>query len=548
MATPQSSGLYPPIFETYAPAFIGDNCKVYFQISPYMEKKAYELEIVINDQKRNTSVLNKSLNSETLKKQSYPAQEGDKLLSNQYYFTISNSEIDGGFLLNAYYRVQARIVQNGVKSEWSTVCLVRRISDFSLTLAQISFTTPIIQIVGSFSFSEAEKNETIKSIDISLRGQGVSATSSILLNQDNYSNSNDFSYNVPLSLSNGQYELTIIAHTKNGAEKTFEQTITIAYTSSSIVSTSTATLDKENGLIEINVDIKDSLTDSQLVILRTDSNTNFKEWQELHVVPLISGSAQKYKWQDKTIEFGSWYKYSLQIATGINRSQLALETEPIFADFDDSMLTCQTKQLKISLNKGISNFTKNLSQNKTDTLGNQFPYITRNGHINYRSFSLSGTISYLGNNEEALFAGDNIAEHNLIEVNKAGLFETKESIYGENLDKYEAYNIEHNISNVNNIYLERKFRERAEDFLNDFQPKLFRSPTEGNILIQTTDVSLTPNQTLGGYIYDFSCTANEIAECTIENFDSKGIQSIGALEQESITPYNITTVEKVGQI
>lgn len=547
MATPQSSGLYPPIFETYAPVFIGEECKVYFEISPYMEKKAYQLEIVVNEQKRNTSVL--SGDSEYLLKNTYPVEEGDRLLSNQYYFTISNTEINGGFLLNTFYRVQARVVQNGVKSEWSTVCLIRRISDFSLTLAATAFSTPIIKLVGSFSFDEQENIETIKSAQVSLlNGSSTLAEDELLLNQDLYQNENSFSYLVPLSLTNGSYSFVVKVETKNGAKKTFTNTITVNYTQSDINSTVSVVLDKENGLFEVNVDIKDTLTNSQLVILRTDSLTNFKEWQELHIVPLLEGSAQKYSWQDKTIEFGVWYKYSLQIANGTNRSQLTLETEPQIAIFEDSVLTTQEKQLKVTLNKSISSFSRNLSQSKIDTLGNRYPYIIRNGSVNYYTFPLSGTISYLGNNEEALFAADAPASNNIVEINKSGLFETKQTLYKENFDKYETYSLENNIFNINDTYLERCFREKVEEFLNNFQPKLYRSPTEGNLLVQITDVSMTPNQTLSGHIYDFSCTATEIAECTIENFDKNNIQLIGALKEESITPYNTTTTEKVGQI
>lgn len=547
VAIPQSSGLYPPIFETYAPVFIGETCKVYFEISPYMEKKAYQLEVVVNEQKRNTSVL--SGDSEYLIKNTYSVEEGDKLLSNQYYFTISNTEINGGFLLNTFYRVQARIVQNGVKSEWSTVCLIRRISDFSFTLAAAAFSTPIIKLIGSFSFDEQENIETIKSAQISLlSGSTILVEDELLLNQDLYQNENSFSYLIPFSLTNGSYFFVVKAETKNGAEKIFTNTITVNYTQSEISSTVNVVLDKENGLFEINVDIKDILTNSQLVILRADSLTNFKEWQELHIVPLLEGSAQKYSWQDKTVEFGVWYKYSLQIASNTNRSQLTLETEPQIAIFEDSILTTQEKQLKVSLNKSISSFSRNLSQSKIDTLGSKYPYIVRNGSINYYTFPLSGTISYLGNNEEVLFAADAPASNNIIEINKSGLFETKQSLYKENYERYEAYNLENNISNINDTYLERRFREKVEEFLNNFQPKLYRSPTEGNLLIQLTDISMTPNSTLGGYIYDFSCTATEIAECTIENFDKNNIQLIGALEEESITPYNTTTTEKVGQI
>jgi hypothetical protein len=40
----------------------------------------------------------------------------------------------------------------------------------------------------------------------------------------------------------------------------------------------------------------------------------------------------------------------------------------------------------------------------------------------------------------------------------------------------------------NNIYIERRFREKVEEFLNEFNCKLFKSPTEGNIIISLMNV------------------------------------------------------------
>lgn len=555
MATPESSGLYPPILESYAPVFTGDICIVYFQLSPYMENKIYNLEVIINDQKRNISVLK---DKASLKVTPKKVTEGNGVLANQYYFTIESSQLQQGFQLNTFYRVQARIIDSGVESEWSKVCLVRRIANFNLLLAGTSFSVPYIELSGRFQFVEEEGVkeliETIKTVNISFfdsKGAALTGTE-ILLNQDQYLNDNSFSYQVPLKLENGTYKLRIEAETKNGAIEIFDNIkIVVSYGQSTSIPIATSTLDKENGVINLIVDIENTSANERLRILRSSNMSNFKIWETVHNITLDNAGAQKYSWTDKTIEYGLFYKYTV-LQGGQSVQATSEETSPIFANFDDTYLTQQNKQLKVSLNKNISNFTRTISQQKIETIGGKFPFIVRNGHTNYRTFPLSGTISYLGNNEEALFAGEYAESghhtYNLIEVNMAGMFETKESLYGESKNLYEEYNNQNNISNVNNVYLERRFREKVEEFLNDFNPKLFRSPTEGNLLIQITDVNLTPNNQLGGYIYDFSCTATEIADCTIENFDSKGIQSIGELEDEKIEFVTIKTVEKVGQI
>nr|DAN98159.1 MAG TPA: hypothetical protein [Caudoviricetes sp.] len=69
-----------------------------------------------------------------------------------------------------------------------------------------------------------------------------------------------------------------------------------------------------------------------------------------------------------------------------------------------------------------------------------------------------------------------------------------------------------------------------EEFLNDFNYKLFKSSTEGNIIIGLLNVSLTPNNTVGRMIYSFSATAYEVLENTIENLNEVNIINIGKFE------------------
>jgi hypothetical protein len=43
-----------------------------------------------------------------------------------------------------------------------------------------------------------------------------------------------------------------------------------------------------------------------------------------------------------------------------------------------------------------------------------------------------------------------------------------------------------------NFYIERKFREYVEKFLNNGKPKLFKSPSEGNKIVSLLNVSFSP--------------------------------------------------------
>jgi hypothetical protein len=106
-------------------------------------------------------------------------------------------------------------------------------------------------------------------------------------------------------------------------------------------------------------------------------------------------------------------------------------------------------------------------------------------------------------------------------------FATRSSIYGEWINVYGTYFVNRYINQQNDRLTQREFRELVMNFLYSDQPKLFRSTPEGNILVRLTDVNLTPNQQLGRMIYDFSCTATEIGECSIENYKLYQIQDFG---------------------
>ena len=65
------------------------------------------------------------------------------------------------------------------------------------------------------------------------------------------------------------------------------------------------------------------------------------------------------------------------------------------------------------------------------------------------------------------------------------------------------------------------------DFLYANKVRLFRSATEGNILVKIMDINFTPNSTLGRRIYSFTATAYEVDAATIKNYDKYGISPLG---------------------
>lgn len=67
------------------------------------------------------------------------------------------------------------------------------------------------------------------------------------------------------------------------------------------------------------------------------------------------------------------------------------------------------------------------------------------------------------------------------------------------------------------ILLERKYREKVMEWLTNGRPKLFRSPTEGNIIVVLSAISFTPFQNSDRMVYSFTATATEVAEYNLDN-------------------------------
>lgn len=67
------------------------------------------------------------------------------------------------------------------------------------------------------------------------------------------------------------------------------------------------------------------------------------------------------------------------------------------------------------------------------------------------------------------------------------------------------------------VYIERKFRDKVMEWLSDGKPKLYRSETEGNMIVMLSGVSFTPLDKTGRMVYSVAMTVTEIADLTSEN-------------------------------
>lgn len=546
--------LYPPIMETYSPAFlIGSSdiqkniCRVYFSISLYNNLSDIKnAQVIVANQNTNLSVLNKS---------KYPCEimltdiktDLTRASDDKYYIEIKPSDIEEGFQINQYYKIQIRFTAAGATdvfldtpqaidswlaanlsnfSEWSTVCLVRGISVPSLSVSgfDVSADTTLwslnnVDVVGRLTYADSAETDTLKSYQIKLydiNNQLLSDSGIIYSNA--YSNINEFNYTFEYAFNEGEnYYFTFEYETANMYTESNTYEFMIIQESADILNASlTAILDNINGCIILNVKSKDDDNSfvGNITIRRTSSESNFTIWEDVHTESFEENSKLDYTWYDYTIKSGVYYKYIAQRRSSIGNRGVAIHAkgEPFMMLFDDMYLTGGDEQLNIRFDPSVSSFKRTVSESRTDTIGSKYPYIKRNGYVEYRQFPIGGTITHL--------------------MDPSHLITSREEIYKDSLDNYTEFNKDKNvrIDDFNDWTYEREFREKVMNFLYANKVRLFRSATEGNILVKIMDINLTPNSTLGRRIYSFTATAYEVDAATIKNYDKYGISPLGTYD------------------
>ena len=536
--------LYPPIVNTYAPAFLVDSadeakntCRIYFSLSSYNKADDIKnVQLTIRNQYTNLSVLSKD---------KYPCeimlaslQEDTSVSTNyKYYVEIKREDIEGGvFEINQYYKVQLRFTSVDAAdvslnapqaidswlaanlslfSEWSTVCLIRGISEptleltgFDIVNGKISWSLANTMVYGKLTFKNELEEDLMKNYQIKLFSEdGVLLSDSGLLFTNSYNSPNTFEYTFNYNFEIGSYYFTVDYTTMNLYSDTMNVPFEVVQDSAESLDVSiSAKADEETGRVELS--IKRS-SDSEplygtLVIRRASSINNFSTWEDIHFEECEDVTAIKEVWYDSTIESGVWYLYGVQlINTSNERGAFKKMSSPVMTIFDNMFLTTRDRQLKIKFNPNVSSYKRTLQESKTDTIGSQYPFIRRNGNVNYLSLPITGLISF--------------------EMDEEELFTSKEELFGDSIKLYNKFNINNRITRDHDLVYEKMFKDKVIEFLYDGEPKLFRSATEGNFLVRIMDPSLTPNTTLGRRLWTFSATAHEIADCSVESLQKYNI-------------------------
>lgn len=233
-------------------------------------------------------------------------------------------------------------------------------------------------------------------------------------------------------------------------------------------------------------------------ILSRSEATEPYDWKKIQKFIIKSGKIAKVKFIDYTVEQGKNYIYSIQQYNNYGVYSTRIVSNKIYSDFEDTFLLDGERQLKIRFNPKISSMKDNIVETKVNTIGSKYPFITRNGRVNHKEFSLSGLVSYQMDDDRVFM-------------------------------DWKKLGISQNITDLtsDNVYAERTFKLEVLSWLNNGKPKILKSPTEGNYIVRIMGVSMSPNENVGRMLHTFNCTATEIAPFdynSLKKYDFIGLQ------------------------
>lgn len=520
--------LYPPIVESSIPAFPqGSTCIFPYTISKYndtIDVKHVQVSVCYQDSGK--SALNPT---------AYPHEIlfANRGVSDTAIF-IPSSALAEGWKQGKIYKIQLRFgteilpstnpssswisqqIEKGTFSEWSAVTIVKVTGNATLKIIGFEEGNAINYVSSqAFNFKGSYSNTDITEAELQYKF-------SLYNYNDNNSlvETSDWQYHLntkedefvfrSLLRDDIIYEIKYEVKTKNGLEKSITYRFNAIDDSLSLIDVNIEPeLDKEEGRILVKITGKPYI--GNFILRRTDSKTNYSVWEDYKYF-LIEGQSINIQEYDYLVENGVIYKYAIQ---KINKNGLrgAMKISPaILCTFHYGYLYADGVQFKLEFDHEVSSFKRNKFRTKQDTIGNKYPFIFENGHVDYFSFPLSCTISMEEDEQETFIKKRQLYSYDLnpdVLANYDALYKQFE----DDVDKQ--------------YFLENKFRYYVEEWLNNGKPKLYKSLTEGNIVVDLLDINLSPKKELYRMIYSFSSTAYQIGETNLNEYEKLHIHSIG---------------------
>lgn len=565
--------IYPPTLQSTQPAFLATtpDYEIKYTLQKVTSAETIKhIQIRVVEQRSNSSIVNTSKYPDNiiyknvdLTKEASPY--GIKILTSdlrkpwspgvcykiQLRFGSTNFPSD----LSAFAAWKKEQINNQTFSEWSTVMVIKAIAQPEVYIENAgTLRTDVIAskqteasltplFVGDYIDNASE--EPLEKYKFDLYDE----TGKTLIESSDWIQAvsgKNCSYRFKTMLTNNEsYRVYFSVVTRNGYEtRTYYdfQAIKVYLESLTDVSIRVDDADvfcRENGCMRIYLTAKNPLTGCY-VLTRTSEESNYQVYEDLKYFNYFEEEfSDTLLYIDYIIESGIKYKYAFQYQNSQGLRSAPLQEEGMTVpsrsvDFEYSYIYRDGVQLRLKFNQKLSSFKHTTLASKQDTLGDQFPHLSKNGYAYYAEFPISGLISFQMDEDQTFFTlkTDGYYYNNELVI-PADKFSVSTATRGdESVPSYLP--IDSSITD-NNIFIERKFREKAEQFLNDFTYKLYKSPTEGNIVIGLINMSMTPNASLGRMIFEFSATAYEVLENTIDDLNEVGIIDVGIFNNEVST-------------
>ena len=440
-------------------------------------------------------------------------------ITDQGIYTKCKSRININILLTKGIK-QFQIQLKVNNSNWSPAAIINVTSAHAFVFSGInSLDSNDYYITGELQFTDSSESDQLESYSLELFEitRGNSGDISSLIEQTNILTPlgvNQIYYEIqkPLNLQK-THNVRIKYKTKKGYEATQTESLSFSFvvpdTSSSsnenmrFIQRSTPTITRDQTILsslEINrwglEGFVDLLRNATLYLDRTSSESNFSKWEAVTTYA-INLTTSNFKCRlffvvrDFFPSFGVDYKYRLRLQyyDHLTLKQISSQVAgPFIYDSEDVRLDSPNgDRYSIRYNPTISSLKYNTQDQVSTTLGGKYPFISMDG-LTSQHYNLTNSI-----------------EQYVTTVVKPDVLNN-------------ATVTSHDESYAN-IIQERIFRDKVLSFLQEDEVKLFRSETEGTMLVKLSNINLTPNQQLGRRIWSFTATATEVAEVNTKTLE-----------------------------
>jgi len=206
------------------------------------------------------------------------------------------------------------------------------------------------------------------------------------------------------------------------------------------------------------------------------------QWQPVKVFP-FDINQNRYNHKDEFIESLDTYEYSVQTEVGgVYGSE---NIEEIDTEFEGIWFIGNENTYSIEYDIDVSGVNYNIIESTVNTLGNKYPFICRNGVVNYKTFTVNGLLA------------------------------TSET-------KMKAPKID--------ARAEKKYMQNVEKFFNDGKPKIYKDDSGRYFICHIMNPQIIPYNELDRKLYNFSCDIVEIGD----GYDVDELIENGLLDEREI--------------